>query len=179
MKAIQTDCDLLVAFTRREMIMKTRILLVVALALVMAGILSVAPAAAGDAVVPFRATYTMHPRIVGATPDGCNIQELPGEGQATHLGLSTFYSDAVACFATLTQSGDMLFTAANGDELHGSFEGSLDFYAPGYVRFWGSYSITDGTGRFEGVTGTGSYEGTAELVPDGEGILNLEGTLTK
>ena len=153
------------------------------LALVMALILSSgAPsvATAEDAVVPFKATYNMSPRAVGVTEDGCNIQELPGEGQATHLGMSSFYSNAFACPAALVQFGDMLFTAANGDQLFGGFSGSLEF-APDFssVRFWGDYWITGGSGRFEGVTGSGHYWGTAQLSAEAKGILHLSGTLTK
>ncbi|NIV30453.1 MAG: hypothetical protein GWN58_13440 [Anaerolineae bacterium] len=121
----------------------------------------------------------MHPEILGQTPDGCYYQYLPGEGTATHPGLSNFLSNAIGCPADGTQSGDMLFTAANGDQLNGYFAGFSEYPVPGHVRFWGNYSITDGTGRFEGATGTGTYWGTAELRPGGEGVLNLDGTLTK
>ena len=151
------------------------------LALTLALVLTAsAPVAAsdGDAVVPFKAVYNMSPQIVGVDSNGCNIQVLPGVGKATHLGESTFYSDAVACPSTLSQSGDMLFTADNGDQLWGSFEGDLAFSFP-TVHFWGDFQITGGTGRFEGVTGSGTYEGTAVVTPGGKGILYFDGTLHK
>ena len=162
--------------------MKTRIFLTLAIVLALvaaSGASTVATAA--DAEVPFKGTYMMHPKLVGVV-DGCNIQQLPGEGEATHLGLSTWYSDAIACPATLTQSGDLLLTAANGDQLYGGFAGSLAF-SPDFssVEFWGEYWIDGGTGRFEGNTGTGIYWGTAQLAAGGggEGIIDIEGTLTK
>jgi hypothetical protein len=157
---------------------KTLFMLALSLALILASSAPTAAIAKG-AVVPFKATYDMSPRIVGVDANGCNIQELPGVGQATHLGESTFYSDAAACPRTLTQSGDMEFTAANGDRLFGYFSGSIAFTQPGIADFWGTYSITSGTGRFEGVTGTGIYWGSAQLAPGGKGILYFDGTLNK
>lgn len=162
--------------------MKGKTLLMLALAMVLAAASNASTVAtAAGAEVPFKATYMMHPKPVGEI-NSCIIQELPGEGNATHLGLSTFYSDAIACTDTLTQAGDMLFTAANGDQLFGGFAGSIAF-SPDFlsVDFWGYYWITGGTGRFEGVTGGGTYWGTAKLglVGGDEGILYLDGVLNK
>ncbi len=162
--------------------MKTRMLLALAMLLVLLMAGSV-PAAAGGPTVPFNAFYAMHPRIVGTDPQGCNIQQLPGEGLATHLGESSFYSDAVACMNAQTgiiaQHGSAIFTAANGDELIGNFAGTGNFHPgpPPWVDFSGTLWITGGTGRFEGVTGIGQYWGTATFTGTGE--LYFDGALTK
>jgi hypothetical protein len=105
--------------------MKARILLTVALAVVLltAGGISAAPAAGDGAVVPFKATIQTFPRIVSRYP--YLVVEIPGEGQATHLGKTVFYSDMNAYFNGL-QDGTMVFTAANGDQLVGGFEGIGD-----------------------------------------------------
>lgn len=134
--------------------MKTNSLLVLATILVVLAAGS-APmlASAGDAVVPFKASYIPEPKIVGMV-NGCLVQKLPATGQATHLGESAFYSDALACMDG-TQTGTMEFTAANGDKLYGYFAGTHAGY-PGPVEFGGTFWITGGSGRFEGVTGTGS-----------------------
>jgi hypothetical protein len=160
--------------------MKTRILLVLALVLVLIVAGSVSVAAKG-AVVPFKAFYAMQPRVVGTDPQGCNIQELPGEGRATHLGKSTFYSDAVACPAAGTQYGTLIFTAANGDQLIGAFSGVAAIVmtpAGPLAEFSGTGYVTGGTGRFAGYTGTLDYWGTAWPV-QGTGELYFDGTLTK
>jgi hypothetical protein len=164
--------------------MKARIALAVAVTLIM---VSSASVAADSAVVPFRAFYAMLPQIVGVDEQGCNIQKLPGEGQATHLGKSTWYSDAKACIfpPTMTgaQYGSSIFTAANGDQLIGTFSGvgAIVMTPSGpQALFSGTAYVTEGTGRFAGYTGTLNYWGTAWLatVPM-TGELYFDGTLTK
>lgn len=159
--------------------MKTRVLLVLAMVLVLivAGSASVT---AKGAVVPFKAFYVMHPV---ATPigNGCLNQQLPGEGQATHLGNSTFYSDAVACPDLGTQSGTLIFTAANGDQLIGAFSGVAAIVptpSGPKAEFSGTGSVIEGTGRFAGYTGALDYWGTAWPV-QGTDELYFDGTLTK
>ena len=75
--------------------MRARILLMAALAvvLVIAGGISAAPAAAGGAVVPFKARYETYPEaefVPGPPP--MLIVDIPAEGQATHLGKSTWHA---------------------------------------------------------------------------------------
>ncbi len=153
--------------------MKRRIVLALAVlvALLVAG--SGSAASAEDPVVPFKVSYQCLPQVVGVV-DNCLVQQLPCQGEATHLGESTLYSDARSCFDG-SQSGAMQFTAANGDQLFGHFAGK---YAgnPGPVTFAGDFWITGGTGRFAGTTGTGAYWGTAE---GGNGLFYADGTLTR
>ena len=143
--------------------MKARIVLALAVILIMVSSGSVA---AGGATVPFRASYAMLPEIVGPDGQGCIIQKLPGTGQATHLGRSTWYSDAKACETSGTQSGTSIFTAANGDRLIGTFSGITAIRmtpAGPEAEFSGTAWVTEGTGRFAGYTGTLAYWGTASL----------------
>lgn len=156
--------------------MKARILLMVALTLVMAGSLSVGPAAADDAVVPFRARYETYPEAEFVPPFYLKVA-IPAAGQATHLGESTWYADMWVCLTEEPNpqwSDNMTFTAANGDKLFGTYEGwGTPIPDP---EFWGTFEITGGTGRFEGVTGSGDYRGQ---VTGETGMLYFEGTLTK
>lgn len=156
--------------------MKTRILLmVVALIVVMAGSGSLVVVA--DPVVPFKATFVTHPSIVGFDPvTGILTVKIPAEGQATHLGESTFYADMWVDTTTLPngQTGVMTFTAANGDQLLGSYEGHST--PPPNAEFWGDFEISGGTGRFDGVEGSGAYWGAVE---GEEGLLYFDGMLTK
>jgi hypothetical protein len=164
--------------------MKARSFLLSALLLVLLLAGSI-PAAAGGATVPFKAMYVMQPQVVGIDENGCNIQQLPGEGQATHLGDSTWYSDAVACIDPATmagvQYGSSIFTAADGAQLIGTFSGvaKIVFGPAGpQAEFSGTYWVTEGTERLWGYTGSGKYWGTA-LLAVGTGELYFEGTLTK
>lgn len=154
--------------------MKTRILLALAMMLVLL-VASSAPVAAKGAVVPFHAALQTYPEVVDFDPiTGVITFEIPGEGLATHLGNSTFDSDSwVNSYEPLPapQLTNMELTAANGDQLRGTMVGTV---VPGAGE--GTWQITEGTGRFAGVTGTGVYW----YVFDGEEWhLYFDGTLTK
>ena len=162
--------------------MKTKSFLILTLVLVMASSLSAGQAAASGAGVPFKSTIYTSP--LTSIVDNCQgkgipglLLQVPGEGYATHLGETTWYTDDMwACFDG-TQGATMEFTAANGDQLFGAFEGTWTGMPPGSVTFQGTFWITSGTGRFEGVTGTGSYSGRSG---GGESsILYFDGSLTK
>ena len=162
--------------------MKPRMLLALAvlLVLLMAGSL---PAAADGATVPFEGFYDVSPRTVGVDQYGCTLDEFPSVGQATHLGSSTWYSDATSCLDfttwTGTQTGTSIFTSVDGSQLIGTFSGVAEivFEPFPHAVFNGNYWVTEGTGRFEGYVGQGVYEGTAILGLTGE--ITFEGTLTK
>ena len=158
--------------------MKTRSLLLVVLALVVAGSVSVAPAAADDAVVPFHAVYATQPTPVGPPVNGVLTFAIPGQGRATHLGESTWYTDSRVDTnqVPFLQTGDMELTAANGDHLFGTYAGLGEPTGATSVRFWGNFTITGGTGRFEDATATGTYNGTAD---GNEGVLYFDGLLYK
>jgi hypothetical protein len=135
--------------------MKARILLLLAIILVLV-MASGAPVAAGGAVVPFKARYQTYPVGVVYDPN-TQIQtaEIPGDGVATHLGNTTFDSDS---WIDLSQGPPYhqwciaVFTAANGDQLYGTLDGTANI---GHGD--GTFQITGGSGRFEGVTGAGVY----------------------
>jgi hypothetical protein len=159
--------------------MKARVLLIVALVVVllMAGGITAALTAARGAEVPFKATIKTFPQPQGVE-DNCLVVDMPKcEGQATHLGKTVWDGHMWACFDG-SQHGTMVFTAANGDQLSGGFEGTWEGEPQVFVSFEGTFWITehDNTGRFEGATATGTYSGTAEA---GEGILYFDGMLTK
>jgi hypothetical protein len=155
--------------------MKARVLLIlVALAVVMASSGSMVVAA--DAVVPFKATYVTHPNQTGMV-DGILMLDIPAEGQATHLGESTWYAEMWVDTNVFpwTQGADMTFTAANGDQLFGSYTGFAIPTETG-VEFWGDFQISGGSGRFEGAEAAGTYWGACGA---SEGILHFDGMLTK
>lgn len=155
--------------------MKARIVLALAMVLILVGSASVA---ASGAEVPFYTSLEVHPMPAGPItepPYGFRLS-VPGEGQATHLGNCTW--DAVMrVYLDGSQDGDMKFTAANGDELLGTFMGHGYRDSAGVSHFDGTYEFTGGTGRFWGATGEGDYWGAAVL--NGDGVLYFDGTLIK
>jgi hypothetical protein len=146
--------------------------LAVILILVAAGSASVA---ASQADVPFYTSLQVHPAFAGpiTVPPGGFKLDVPGGGRATHLGDCTWHA-LMWVYGDQTQDGDMVFTAANGDELHGSFVGTGHPDTAGVSHFQGTYEFDGGTGRFEHATGAGAYWGTAVL---GDGVLYFDGTL--
>jgi len=91
-----------------------------------------------------------------------------GKGQATSLGNFTVTGDSAVYVATGVVQGNWQLTAANGDVLFVTMEGSgID---PTHGS--GLFTIVGGTGRFEGATG--SYNqiitfavpgGSADVIP--------------
>jgi hypothetical protein len=87
-----------------------------------------------------------------------------GTCQLGHLGRAAFYGEQIINFVTRTQVAPvMIFTAANGDELHAANVGSNTPTGPGTIRFTGRTTIVGGTGRFANATGQLSVEGTADF----------------
>ena len=130
-----------------------------------------------QATVPFKVTYQTFPVPRGVDGDGYLILEIPADGKGTHLGKSEWYADSLVSLGPNpnTQTGEMVFTAANGDQLIGSFEGWANLSDSGGAEYGGEYEISEGTGRFTGATGSGDYYGSAG--PE-TGTLTFEGTLT-
>jgi hypothetical protein len=95
-------------------------------------------------------------------------------GNATHLGTFTAEFPHTVNFATRTGEGVYTFTAANGDTLTADFTGQAQGASP-LVDIVEQATVTGGTGRFAGASGTftvqrrfnqttgvteGSFEGT-------------------
>ncbi len=132
------------------------------------------------AVEPFKARYETYPQPVGPPENGILTLNIPGDGEGDPLGKSTWDAEMKINVTQVPspQTGIMVFTAANGDQLFGTYEGlGTPADGPdGPVSFQGTFQITGGTGTFEGVTGAGTYSGTA----DGpEGTLYFDGMLAR
>jgi hypothetical protein len=159
-------------------------------------------------VVPFKATYTTHPFPYEFAPPGfqtlwCENPYLiiPGEGKGTHMGKSTWYSESFVFpdgEGGFNQNGYQLFSAADGSTLEGYYVGEIFFEVFGpenppqvgdvFGSGYGDYFICKGTTRFEGYTGTGTYNYYVEIVEiidlENEdfilkGYLDFDGTLDK
>jgi len=100
-------------------------------------------------------------------------------GNVTHLGRFTATWEIQINVTTLTATGSYVFTAANGDTLFTTFE-ALGFPTddPFVVHIVEAHTITGGTGRFAGATGTFVHDALANQAlahPTTSG--SLEGTI--
>ena len=128
-----------------------------ATALLLAGFAAVfvsvpTPASARDQV-PFRATFATEVQIEFVYP--FFYISVTGEGNASHMGVTTAVTDnqvvnvnrAAGATATYTLTG------ANGDTVVLEMIFQTTFLPNNAVTFEGSYTVTGGTGRFNGATG--------------------------
>lgn len=105
-------------------------------------------------LVPFRAAW--EGSTVSAAPVSPTVVFVvsSGAGEATHLGRFEMTSPHLTYLDTLAVEGEHNFTAANGDTLDASFSGHLAPGAGGCLEGTLPSTITGGTGRFAGATGT-------------------------
>jgi len=106
-----------------------------------------------------------------------------GKGKATHMGTTTaFTDDQIQNVVDRSGSATYTLTAARGDTL------TLALVVPvggtinieGGVIFSGTYTVTGGTGRFNGATGSGVFGGSGLFLTetDGIGAFALVGTIS-
>lgn len=139
--------------------------------------LALAGPAAAQHQVPFHGVfegdYTVTPN--SGTPTANLVVSATGTG--SQIGAFDLEIPHVVNFATANATGDYLMTAANGDMVFGTFTGhATPIGTDGhYAMLVEEVTITGGTGRFDGATGsftavrwidrvnlltTGYYEGT-------------------
>ena len=82
-----------------------------------------------------------------------SVRHLEGTGTASHLGRFTVVADFTLNLATFTGGGSVTYTAANGDVLTGTATGRA-VVGGGIAAVTETVTITGGTGRFAGATGT-------------------------
>ena len=126
--------------------------------------------------VPFKATWTGV--TVSADPTDFPVVAVvsAGAGQGTQLGAYTMVTPHTSNVFTFEIEGDHIFTAANGDTLTAHFEGRLvpNIVDGNLVSVGGVVpcTITGGTGRFEGATGSYDFTITAIPLADGSGFAS-------
>jgi hypothetical protein len=84
-------------------------------------------------------------------------------GTATYLGKYTEHATFQVDVRTGSATGTATFTAANGDTLTASVVGQGTVTGPTTRSIVEVYTITGGTGRFAGATGTFTLERTLDL----------------
>ncbi len=145
-----------------------------------------AVAAAGPTNVPFSGTLTTQ-EVLHPDPSACPTTPFlagttTGSGQASHLGaVIGTATDCVTPTSPVTYSftnGNLVVTAANGDQLRVQYAGTLAPTATQPIfAITGTYRIVGGTGRFASASGTGAIGGVENLAT-GQGQLSLNGTIS-
>ncbi len=103
-----------------------------------------------------------------------------GEGNASHLGATTAVTtDQLVNVIDGSATATYTLTGASGDTV----VLALIFQAtdiPGGVAFAGTYTVTGGTGRLAGATGSGSLTGSAIFLSPTSGIgsFSVAGTIS-
>ena len=79
----------------------------------------------------------------------------------SHLGRAEMDGTLEINLLQGTQTGTRTFTAANGDELYASVQGTSAPVGPGLIGFSATFTFTGGTGRFVNASGTATGDGVA------------------
>ncbi len=147
------------------------------LALALLVILGLAsPVAAGEQV-PFKGSLEGDVTVTPLTPPFVSVL-VEATGNATQLGQFTVAIPHVVNRATRTASGSYEFTAANGDTLTADFTGTaVPTATPGVLYIEETATITGGTGRFAGATGSFTTERLYDTVA-GTTVGSFEGTIS-
>jgi hypothetical protein len=113
------------------------------------------PTDAGEQV-PFKGRLEGVVTVTPLTPPFMFVL-VEGSGNATHLGRLTWVAMLVA--SPVEAAGTFQFTAANGDMLFADFTGhGTPTETPGVLYIVDDATITGGTGRFAGATGTFTFK---------------------
>jgi hypothetical protein len=135
-----------------------------------------APVAARDQV-PLKGRLDGVSTVAPLTPPFVSVN-IEGSGQATHLGHFEVSIPHVANRSNGRAVGTYLFTAANGDTLTADFiSQSTPTDVPGVISVAVTATITGGTGRFAGATGSFVGDRVADTV---HGIVteSFDGTIS-
>ena len=124
------------------------------IALAVSAVLGLAgPGAAGEQV-PFKGSLEGVVTVTPLKPPNVSVL-VKATGNATHLGQFALAIPHTVNRASMTATGTYQFVAANGDTLTASFSGKATPTAtPGVLSIVETATITGGTGRFAGATGS-------------------------
>ena len=123
-----------------------------------------------------RAAAKERPHSSRGTARFVSPTEFVGTGNATHLG--RYHETGRVTFtptdnpAVFQIDGCMVYTAANGDELHAVVTGELDGRTGAITA---TVTYVGGTGRFTAASGSASLSG--RLQPDGTVSVRVSGTI--
>ena len=116
--------------------------------------------ARGGADLPFRGSFE-GTEVNQVVPPNLLVNGT-AEGTATHLGRYSATFTVVVDLATSSSIGSIAFVAANGDGLTGTFTGLGTAIAPNVAHIIENVTISGGTGRFAGASGTFTIDRTLD-----------------
>ena len=111
------------------------------------GTAAVVRARAGSEL-PFKGTLQANEAVNGS------LHHLDGAGNGTHLGRFGYSADITVDEVTGDGTGAVTWTAADGDVVRASTAGKIVFFEYPTIGLQETQTITGGTGRFEGASGT-------------------------
>ncbi len=135
------------------------------------------PVAAGEEL-PFKGTLETTATIVSFT--GGFDATISGGGHATHLGKYQWNSTHTVLFGPpiTVNAGILTLTAANGDQLLGTYVGTSQFIGAGLLSFVIQITINSGTGRLAGTSGSLVGTGVVDIADAATpSVATLEGVL--
>jgi hypothetical protein len=142
--------------------------------------LASAPLRAADNALPFKGTWSGSTISAVFTAPDQVLVVATGLGQATVVGKFVMTSPHVTFLATFGLEGTQVFVdSGSGDMLNASFTGSLAPNADGNLEGILPATITGGTGRFAGATGSYQFHIIARPAAFGfDSTATIEGTVT-
>jgi hypothetical protein len=134
-------------------------------------------AQAGE-LVPFKGTFSGQTQIAVPTDDPDVVfVTTGGGGEATQLGHYSVISPHYTNLVTLEVWGTQEFTAANGDTLTAHISGRFVSTPDGLLAAQLTGTITGGTGRFEGATGSYTFDILFDFATF-ISVATIDGTIT-
>jgi hypothetical protein len=137
------------------------------------------PVSASDQV-PFRAAFSTEFTSVFVPPSFLYIS-VTGQGNASHLGATSAVTDnQIVNVETGSATATYTLTGANGDTVVLEMVFQTTFLPNNAVTFEGDYTVTGGTGRFYGATGSGNLAGSAIVTGPNTGVgsFSVAGTIS-
>ncbi|HEX2474263.1 MAG TPA: hypothetical protein VHK01_05935 [Lacipirellulaceae bacterium] len=129
-------------------------------------------------LVPFKGTFSGQTQSAVPTGDPDVVfVTTGGGGQATQLGHYSVISPHFTNLVTLEVWGTQEFTAANGDTLTAEISGQFVPTPDGLLAAQLTGTITGGTGRFEGATGSYTFDILFDFVTF-ISVATIDGTMT-
>jgi len=115
---------------------------------------------AGAAQTPFKGTVRAAETVVVVPPTASLTRD--GTGTSMYLGKFAEHIVMTIDLPTMSSTGAATFTAANGDTLTSTVVGQATPTGATTFSIVEVYTITGGTGRFAGATGTFTLESTVD-----------------
>jgi hypothetical protein len=121
-------------------------------------------APAADKLVPFNGWLHVNEAIGAGPTPAFFVSTGTGGGIATHIGRFTITWSFTVNIEEGTGTGTLVFTAANGDQIHATGVGeSAPTDTPRVFRVREVFTIDGGTGRFSNARGTISTDRLTDL----------------